>query len=98
MREVARLGWACRSSNSLILSPKRVIIPTATTTMSLAAEFRCRGLPSSLFVRNGRGLGARPIHDRDAADAVFWAALDDAVAVGHVYQHIALLIKEPDYL
>ncbi len=63
--------------------------------MAVAAEFRRLRSP---FVRNGRGLGARPIHDRDAAYAVFWAAFDDAVAIGHVYQHVALAVEETNDL
>jgi hypothetical protein len=66
--------------------------------MSLAAEFRWRRAAASPLARTGGDLGARPIHDRDAADAVFWAAPDDPVAIGHVYQHITLVIEEPDDL
>ena len=65
--------------------------------MALAVEFR-DALPVSPLARNGRGLGAGPIHDRDAADAVFWAALDHAVAVGDIHQDIALVVEETDDL
>lgn len=36
----------------------------------------------------------RPRHDRHRADAVFRAALDDPIAVGHIDQHIALGVEE----
>ena len=66
--------------------------------MQATPKFRTARVPQSMFAGNGRGLGAGPIHDRDAADAVFWAALDNAVAIGHVDQRIALAIEEPDDL
>src|SRR4051812_45944843 len=40
-------------------------------------------------------LGCDPAHHRDGADRVLRAALDDAVAVGHVHEHVALAIIEP---
>src|SRR6266436_9633653 len=36
----------------------------------------------------------RPGHDRNAADAILRAAFDDPVAVGHIDQHVALLVEE----
>src|SRR6202048_1641414 len=36
----------------------------------------------------------RPGHDRNAADAVLRATFDDPVAVGHIDQHVALLVEE----
>jgi hypothetical protein len=43
-------------------------------------------LPSDLWFR--------PAHNRNRADAVLWAAFDDPVAVGHIDQHVALLVEE----
>src|SRR3984893_119610 len=39
-------------------------------------------------------LRLRPAHDRNRADAVLRAAFDDPVAVGHIDQHVALLVEE----
>src|SRR6202048_238722 len=36
----------------------------------------------------------RPGHDRNAADTVLRAAFDDPVAIGHIDQHVALLVEE----
>ena len=36
----------------------------------------------------------RPAHDRNRADTVLRAAFDDPVAVGHIDQHVALLVEE----
>src|SRR5215471_12943392 len=47
---------------------------------------------------NSGGLGAGPIHDRDAADTVLRAALDHAIAVGNVYQHVTLAVEEANDL
>ena len=35
-----------------------------------------------------------PAHDGNRADAILWAAFDDPVAVGHIDQHVALLVEE----
>src|ERR1700756_1425587 len=43
-------------------------------------------------------LGCRPGHDRDAADAVLRAALDESVTVGYIDQHVALAVEEADHL
>src|ERR1700757_207628 len=43
-------------------------------------------------------LSFRPAHDRNRADAVLRAAFDDPVAVGHIDQHIALVVKEANDL
>ena len=48
--------------------------------------------------RTADSLGCRPAHDRYAADAVLRAAFDEAVAVGHVDQHVALTVEEADDL
>src|SRR3569833_138160 len=37
-----------------------------------------------------------PAHDGDRADGVLRTAFDDAVAVGDIHEHIALLVVEPD--
>lgn len=66
--------------------------------MQATPKFRTARVPQSMFAGNGRGLGAGPIHDWDAADTVLRAALDHAIAVGNVYQHIALAVEEADYL
>jgi hypothetical protein len=39
-------------------------------------------------------LWCRPSHDGYGADAVFRAALDDPIAVGHVDQHITFTVEE----
>jgi len=46
----------------------------------------------------GSSLWYRPAHDRNAADAVLRAAFDEAVAVGHIDQHVALTVEEADDL
>ena len=52
----------------------------------------------SLLLANAGTLATWPVHDWNTAYAVFWAALDDAVAIGHIDQHIALAVEEADYL
>jgi len=47
---------------------------------------------------NAGTLATWPVHDWNTAYAVFWAALDDAVAIGHIDEHIALAVEEADYL
>src|SRR5215469_12739588 len=54
--------------------------------------------PSSQCSATSYESGGRPRHDRDRADAVLWAALDQPVAVGDVDQHIALAVEEADHL
>ena len=66
--------------------------------MQATPKFRTARVPQSMFAGNGRGLGAGPIHDWDAADTVLRAALDHAIAVGNVYQHIALAVEEANDL
>jgi hypothetical protein len=46
------------------------------------------------IVLNRRKLLRRPVHDRYRTDAVFRAALNYPIAVGHVDQHIALGVEE----
>jgi hypothetical protein len=48
--------------------------------------------------RNRRALRTGPTHDRNAADAVLWAAFDDAIAVGNVHQYVAFAIEKADDL
>src|SRR6516162_383901 len=57
-------------------------------------EKACR----SLLLANAGTLATWPVHDWNTAYAVFWAALDDAVAIGHIDEHIALAVEEADYL
>jgi hypothetical protein len=43
-------------------------------------------------------LGRRPAHDRNGADAVFPAALDDAIAISNINQNVTLPVEKASHM